>query len=585
MTRESINILLVEDDEAHAEAVRRAFQAARFPVDLHCAFSLQQAAAFLKESVPDLVIADWLLPDGKGTDILPADKEQLAFPAVLMTSYGNEQLAVSAMKAGAVDYVVKSPSTFAQMPYIAERALRQWDLLIEHRRAQEALRESERRFRLIFEETQDCIFLKDLSFRYVDVNPAFEQLVGLPASKIIGLRYEDVFGREGADHISEVESRVLQGETIEEENTRMVNGSLMTFLDTRTPLKDESEKIVSILGISRDITDREKVEAPRRFPDGYLSKAMKFTLEQAELAAQRDAIVLLMGESGSGKDYLAKYIHDHSSRSSGPYFAINCAAIPAELAESELFGYTRGAFTGAATRKRGLLELAEGGTLLLNEIGELPPALQAKLLTFLDTKKFTRVGGESETTVNARLIAATHRDLKEEVAAGRFREDLYHRLNVMAISVPPLRDRLEDIPVLVRDLLGKLCQELQIADLPFPDPATIRTLKQYDWPGNVRELRNVLERGLMISGGKYLDLSNPGIKPASQSAPTNQPMTISFTEETTLPDATDQITRAFCIAALERTGGNKKTAAGVLGISRDTLYRYLDKFRIGGADR
>jgi len=585
MTRETINILLVEDDEAHAEAVKRAFQATAFRVDLHCVFSLQQASAYVKQLTPDLVIADWLLPDGKGTDILPADKEQLVFPAVLMTSYGNEQLAVSAMKAGAVDYVVKSPSTFAQMPYIAERALRQWDLLIEHRRAQEALRESERRFRLIFEETQDCIFLKDLSFRYADVNPAFEQLVGLPASKIIGLRHEDLFGREAVDHIREVELRVLRGETVEEENTRKVNGSLMTFLDTRIPLKDESETIVSILGISRDITDRKKVEGPRRFPDRYPSKAMQFTLEQAELAAQRDAIVLLMGESGSGKDYLAKYIHDHSSRSSGPYFAINCAAIPAELAESELFGHARGAFTGAAARKRGLLELAEGGTLLLNEIGELPLSLQAKLLTFLDTKRFTRVGGESETTVNARLIAATHRDLKEEVATGRFRKDLYYRLNVMAISMPPLRDRLEDIPVLVRDLLGKLCQELQIADLPFPDPATIRTLKQYDWPGNVRELRNVLERGLMISGGKYLDLSNPGVKPASQSAPTGQATTISFAEEITLPEATDQIAKAFCIAALERTGGNKKTAASVLGISRDTLYRYLEKFRIGGADR
>ncbi len=184
---------------------------------------------------------------------------------------------------------------------------------------------------------------------------------------------------------------------------------------------------------------------------------------------------MLLGESGSGKDYLARYIHNHSKRAGGPYFSVNCAAIAAQLAESELFGHEKGSFTGAQGRKRGLLELAEGGTLLLNEIGELSLPLQAKLLTFLDTKKFTRVGGEKEISVNARLIAATNRDLQKEVEAGRFRNDLFYRINVMTITVPPLRERREDLPILTREILSQLHAELRFAAPPSIDAAAIET--------------------------------------------------------------------------------------------------------------
>ena len=170
---------------------------------------------------------------------------------------------------------------------------------------------------------------------------------------------------------------------------------------------------------------------------------MRDCLELARIAAATNSIILLLGETGSGKDYIARWIDDQSRRSAGPYFALNCAALPRELAESELFGHEAGAFTGARARKKGLLELAEGGTLLLNEIGELPLSLQSKLLTFLDTRSFLRVGGDKGVKVDARLIAATHRDLGQEIAQGRFLEPLFYRLNVFPIQVPPLRERLE----------------------------------------------------------------------------------------------------------------------------------------------
>ena len=238
----------------------------------------------------------------------------------------------------------------------------------------------------------------------------------------------------------------------------------------------------------------------------YPSKAMRSTLKSAILAGKSATTVLLTGESGSGKDYLARYIHDHSDSATGPYFSVNCAAISEGLAESELFGHERGSFTGAVGRKRGLLELAQGGTLLLNEIGELSLPLQSKLLTFLDTRKFTRVGGEKEITANARIIAATNRDLEKEVEEGRFRKDLFYRLNVFSITAPPLRERREDIPILVQEILSKLPSEMEIDETPTIDASPMIAFQRHDWTGNVRELRNVLERALIHSPGKQLDI-------------------------------------------------------------------------------
>ncbi len=315
---------------------------------------------------------------------------------------------------------------------------------------EEATRQSEELFRGIFEGAPDLIYIKDRSLRLIHLNPALATLVGRPASEIIGNTADDLFGAEVGKHLQEVDLRVLAGETVEEELTRAVNGIPCTFHDVRFPLRNVEGEIIGMCGISRNITERKQVnQAIRPTTVDYPSEAMRATLFRARYVAATDSVVLLQGESGSGKDFLARYIHVHSKRNRGPFFAINCAALSHELAESELFGHEPGAFTGARGRKRGLLELAEGGTLLLNEIGELSLLLQSKLLTFLDTRSFTRVGGEKTVTVNARLIAATHRDLKEEVAARRFLSALYYRLDVFAIHVPPLRKRLEDVPLLV----------------------------------------------------------------------------------------------------------------------------------------
>jgi DNA-binding NtrC family response regulator len=298
---------------------------------------------------------------------------------------------------------------------------------------------------------------------------------------------------------------------------------------------------------------------------------MRSALSEAKIAAGSDSIALLLGESGCGKDYLARWIHDHSKRASGPYFSINCAAIAKELAESELFGHEAGAFTGARGARKGLLQLAEGGTLLLNEIGELPISLQAKLLTFLDTKQFLRVGGEQHVRVDARIMAATHRNLGEEIEKGHFLSALYYRLNVLPIEVPPLRERREDVPLLINGILAGLATELQLAEPPEVNPINIGELCRHDWPGNVRELRNVLERALILwdGGSFHVSLTKPG--PRYQEWCYKAP----FPSERSLHHLTDDFRYCLCSEALRRAHGSKHEAARLLEISRGALYRYM----------
>jgi DNA-binding NtrC family response regulator len=318
-------------------------------------------------------------------------------------------------------------------------------------------------------------------------------------------------------------------------------------------------------------TSRPRPSVSENTINEYPSEAMRSTLQKARQAAAGDSVILLLGDSGTGKDYLARFIHDHSSRSDGPFFAINCAAVSSELAESELFGHEAGAFTGARGRKRGLLELAEKGTLLLNEIGELSPELQAKLLTFLDTRSFTRVGGEVNISIDARLIAATNRDLKKEAAEGRFRTDLFYRLNVLSIRVPLLCERFQDIPVLAKEIIARLVAEMDLSYMPSVDSEFMAALANYSWPGNVRELRNVIERSLMLSAGGTLSVAALDLNESREDWLYRLP----FPENRSLNDVLEGVKRAVIVEALRRSGGKRQQAARLLGISRNALFHHM----------
>ncbi len=449
--------------------------------------------------------------------------------------------------------------------------------ITEQKLATERLKNSEELFRAIFEGTNDLIGIKDLSLKFTHINPAMARLHGVPVSEMLGKTAEDFMKKEAAEYIRELDTRALSGESIEEISTREIRGVPMTFHEVRIPIHNGSGDIIGVCVTSRDVTDinRTTQVTKKVAPQECRSQAMRAVLEQAAFAAAGKSVILLLGESGSGKDYIAKYIHERSDYSSGPYFSINCASIPSELAESELFGHEAGAFTGAVRQKRGLLELAEGGTLLLNEVGELSPALQAKLLTFLDTRTFTRVGGQKNISINARILAATNRDLQQEISMGRFRSDLYYRLNVFSIRVPPLRERTEDLPILVAQLLSTLAKDLQMSFSQELAAEEMAKLYNYQWPGNVRELRNVLERAIILSGGGAIKLHIEGSGPCD--AVLSQSRVTNIGDTSTLADSMQNLSRSMIEEALTRSKGRKELAASYLGVSRYTLRRRIKK--------
>jgi DNA-binding NtrC family response regulator len=291
-----------------------------------------------------------------------------------------------------------------------------------------------------------------------------------------------------------------------------------------------------------------------------------------KIAASPASTVLLTGESGTGKDLAAKVLHYSSDRAGKPFMNITCSALPEALLESELFGHERGAFTDARQQKRGLFEMADGGTVFLDEIGEMVPGLQAKLLRFLEEKTFKRVGGAQDIRVDVRVVASTNRNLELEVKHGKFREDLYYRLNVLPISLPPLRARPEDIPRLVHYFVDGYNTEFR-KRVRRVAPETMKRLQGYSWPGNIRELRNAIERAmLLVEGDELTDRDFPLTGSAAR-----------LTEAVQLPTHgidLEQLERSLVVQALERSGWNQTRAASLLGINRDQIRYRIEKFRL-----
>lgn len=306
------------------------------------------------------------------------------------------------------------------------------------------------------------------------------------------------------------------------------------------------------------------------------SASMQAVLDQVTAVASSPMTVLLLGESGTGKEVVARALHRLSPRVASPFVSINCTALIRELLESELFGHEKGAFTGAVAQKQGRFELANEGTLFLDEIGDMELGLQAKLLRVLQEKEFHRVGGSKEIRVNVRILAATNRDLRQAVSSGTFREDLFYRLNVISITLPPLRDRKEDLPVLASHFLDRACREIKRPPLELT-PSALVVLRNYDWPGNVRELQNIIERAAVLATGSEiteqdiaLEHHRPALQPQGQSI---QGMAIDDT--LSLADAVAEFKRTKVRRALELARDNQSHAAVRLGITQPNLSRLL----------
>lgn len=306
------------------------------------------------------------------------------------------------------------------------------------------------------------------------------------------------------------------------------------------------------------------------------ARAMHEIFDIIRHVAPTRATVLIMGESGTGKELVARAIHHSSPRSNRPFIAFNCAALPASLIESELFGHEKGAFTGATARRQGLFGAADGGTILIDEIAELDIALQAKLLRVLEEKSYTPLGSTQEVKVDVRIVSSTNRDLAQAVRDGDFREDLYYRLKVVSIVLPPLRERREDIPLLARAFLEQAVAEHDLRDFRL-DPEAIRVLQAYDWPGNVRELRNAVESAAVLARGDVIGKENLPPSVGGDRVPSGGEGGLFH-----VGMRMDDLERSAILATLEETEGNRTRAAAMLGISLRTLQRKLKEYRTEG---
>ena len=302
------------------------------------------------------------------------------------------------------------------------------------------------------------------------------------------------------------------------------------------------------------------------------SEKMRKVFEKIEKVARTDSSVIIYGESGTGKELVARALHYRSPRREGPFVKVNCAALAEGVLESELFGHEKGAFTGAIRRKKGKFELANTGTIFLDEVGDIPPAIQVKLLRVLQEKEIERVGGEGPIKVDVRIVAATNRDLPKMVEEGKFREDLFYRLHVIPIYLPPLRERKEDIPELVRHFLRKKCAQLG-RKVPEVDPKALELLMEYDWPGNVRELENVLERAIVLCEGDRIGPSDLPLLVEREGDVLRVPE-----GEVPLPEMLESLEKQLIERALEKARGVKAEAARILGIKTSTLYYKMEKY-------
>ncbi len=334
---------------------------------------------------------------------------------------------------------------------------------------------------------------------------------------------------------------------------------------------DEKRRLVRQNASLRDAVRQPSDEAQSALV--YRSKAMEGLVALAETAARADSTVVITGESGTGKDVLARFIHARSQRADSPMISVNCAALPETLFESEFFGHERGAFTGATSTKRGLIEAADSSTLFLDEVGEMPAQTQVKLLRFLEEGRFRRVGSTRDREADVRVIAATNRNLAEDVTSGRFRADLFYRLNVISLHVPPLRHRREDIPALAAHFLALFRERFNRPALDLSDEARAR-LFSYDWPGNVRELRNALERAAALASAGSDTIEADQLLPAF----TSQSAGADTNSSDSAPLTLDQLERQHILRVLEEAGGNRERAAAILGISARTLYRKLREY-------
>jgi len=438
----------------------------------------------------------------------------------------------------------------------------------------------------VFDQLSDALILYDANQVITGVNAAAERLFGMSAEALIGRDCHEMFRCQVCEPGCGMQTGLVQ---VNGHNSTVrlhtQNGMERLVVIHTSQLVRDDGTLEGAVATIKDVTEEMEPQKREIVADSAL---MRDVLNFVRRVALSEATtVLIEGENGTGKDLIAKTLHHQSVRQAEPFIAINCAAIPETLLESELFGYEKGAFTDARAQKKGIFELADKGTLFLDEIGEIPMMLQAKLLRVLEEQNFRRLGGLKDINVDLRVVAATNKNLREAVKESAFRQDLYFRLNVIHIVIPPLRERREDIPPLANFFVQHYNKKFK-RQIQGVAAETMRLLVNYDWPGNVRELRNSIERAMILEDSSFITASSLTMT-LSQEAESNIAAAASASGETApqfparIPDeglSLEENERRLLVGALEKTGGNQTQAARLLRITRDTLRYKMKKFNL-----
>ena len=562
--------ILIIDDE---ETIRYAFES--FLTDeghtVVTAGSYEEALTEMARSAFDLYFVDVILGSQTGIGILREVRERSpASPVVMITGYPSLDTASQAIQQGAFDYVPK-PVRQRTLLEVTGRALRHKALVDEKERYRTHLE-------TIFRSVQDAIVAVDDRLVVTEANEAAREICGV-SRDAIGSPFASSLHPCGGKFLEILREVLNEGKIVEARRLEcQAEGRPKRVVSVvGSPLRSAQEALAGAVLVVKDETRLDLLErdlGERREFHHLIGKnpAMQQIYSLIEDLADVPSTVLVTGETGTGKELVAQALHHRGSRCDGPFVKLNCSALAESLLESELFGHVRGAFTGALEDKVGRFERADGGTIFLDEIGDIPSGVQSRLLRVLQEKEFERVGSSMPVRVDVRIVAATNKDLRERMKRGLFRDDLFYRLNVMEIRLPPLRERKEDLPLLVEHFLKKFNERFQ-KEIVSVSSDVHKVFDEYPWPGNVRELEHALERAFITCGQPTITVDH---LPAELM---DFPEDESFAgKEKAVPD------REAILAALRRTGGNKAKAARLLGFSRQTLYRKIEEYGIEETD-
>ena len=558
-------ILIIDDEEGIRFTFKKFLSKEGFEVAV--AEDFNEAVDLISESDYDVIFADIILKGKTGLDVLREIKERkLQCPVVMITGYPNIETASEAIRLGAFDYISK--------PIQKDILFHAIDVALQHKKVIDEKEKYRSNLEAIFRNVKDAIISVDRDLNVLEVNQSAKGICGLG---------RDSVGKQFSALSSSCEKKCIDSltETIRTKKPSEING-LECHLKRRkgqmvsiatSPLLDRHNTFSGAIMVIRDETrlidlERELGERKQFHKIIGKSSSMQEVYSRIELLNDVETTVLIDGESGTGKELVAEALHYKGNRSGKPMVKVNCSALSENLLESELFGHVRGSFTGAIKDKEGRFQLADGGTMFLDEIADISPKIQVELLRVLQEKEFERVGDSATMKVDVRVIAASNQNLSDKVKLGEFREDLYYRLNVMKISLPPLRERREDIPLLVDFFIKKFNDKFN-KDITGVSTDVQKSFMDYAWPGNVRELEHTLEHAFILCQQPIISLDH--LPPEIETFILDD---VELQGNGTIDDP------QVIIQALEKAAWNKTRAASLLGISRRSIYRKIKEFNI-----